>query len=99
MKGAMAEHIAFLQLSSQYDRLIPIGDVVDFIGIKFDTKKDSFDGAIHFIEVKTGGGRLTHDQIRVKRIANGGRTKFIKVKINTDYDNNIEVEPDAFIDS
>jgi len=80
----MAEHISFLKLSSDYDRLIPIGNVVDFIGIKFDSKKETFDGHIDFIDIKTGKSRLTADQMKVKRLAEGGRTRFIKVKINTD---------------
>jgi predicted Holliday junction resolvase-like endonuclease len=84
IRGAMAEHISFLKLSSDYDRLIPIGNVVDFIGIKFDTKKESFDGHIDFIDIKTGKSRLTQDQMKVKRLADGGRTRFVKIKINTD---------------
>lgn len=84
IRGSMAEHISFLKLSSDYDRLIPIGNVVDFIGIKFDTKKETFDGHIDFIDIKTGKSRLTADQMKVKRLAEGGRTRFIKVKINTD---------------
>lgn len=84
IRGAMAEHISFLKLSSDYDRLIPIGNVVDFIGIKFDSKKDSFDGHIDFIDIKTGKSRLTQDQMKVKRLADGGRTRFVKIKINTD---------------
>jgi predicted Holliday junction resolvase-like endonuclease len=84
IRGAMAEHISFLKLSSDYDRLIPIGNVVDFIGIKFDSKKETFDGHIDFIDIKTGKSRLTQDQMKVKRLADGGRTRFVKVKINTD---------------
>lgn len=84
IRGAMAEHISFLKLSSDYDRLIPIGNVVDFIGIKFDTQKESIDGHIDFIDIKTGKSRLTQDQMKVKRLADGGRTRFVKIKINTD---------------
>jgi len=84
LRGAMAEHISFLKLSSDYDRLIPIGNVIDFIGIRFDTSKDSFDGYIDFIDIKTGKSRLTQDQMKVKRLADSGRTRFVKIKINTD---------------
>jgi predicted Holliday junction resolvase-like endonuclease len=84
IRGSMAEHISFLKLSSDYDRLIPIGNVIDFIGIKFDSKSESFDGHIDFIDIKTGKSRLTQDQMKVKRLAEGGRTRFVKVKINTD---------------
>ena len=97
IRGAMAEHISFLKLTSDYDRLIPIGNVVDFIGIKFDTKKESFDGHIDFIDIKTGKSRLTQDQMKVKRLADGGRTRFVKIKINTDA-TVVEEQPDADID-
>lgn len=83
IRGSMAEHISFLKLSSDYDRLLPIGNVVDFIGIKFDSTRDEADGHIDFIDIKTGKSRLTQDQMKVKRLADGGRTRFVKVKINT----------------
>lgn len=89
IRGSMAEHISFLKLSADYDRLIPVGSVIDFIGIKFDSKKESFDGHIDFIDIKTGKSRLTADQMRVKRLAEGGRTRFIKVKVNTDCEHTI----------
>lgn len=85
MKGELAEHISYLKLHSQYDRLIPVGSVVDFIGIKFDKDRSSDDGHIDFIDIKTGKhSRLSQEQIRTKRIAQDGRTRFLKVKITTD---------------
>lgn len=89
IRGSMAEHISFLKLSADYDRLIPVGSVIDFIGIKFDSKKESFDGYIDFIDIKTGKSRLTADQMKVKRLAEGGRTRFVKVKVNTDCEHSI----------
>lgn len=94
IRGSVAEHISYLKLSADYDRLIPVGSVIDFIGIKFDSKKESFDGHIDFIDIKTGKSRLTADQMRVKRLAEGGRTRFIKVKVNTDCQHSIGEEPD-----
>ena len=85
MKGELAEHISYLKLHSQYDRLIPLGSVVDFIGIKFDQNRSSEDGHIDFIDIKTGKhSRLSQEQIKTKRIAQDGRTRFLKVKITTD---------------
>ena len=85
MKGELAEHISYLKLHSKYDRLIPLGSVVDFIGVKFDSDRSANDGHIDFIDIKTGkGSRLNQDQMKVRRIANDGRTRFLKVKITTD---------------
>lgn len=85
MKGELAEHISYLKLHSQYDRLVPLGSVVDFIGIRFDTDRQSEDGHIDFIDIKTGKhSRLNQEQVKTKRLVEGGRTRFLKVKITTD---------------
>ncbi len=85
MKGELAEHIAYLKLHSHYDRLIALGSVVDFIGIKFDKDRNSEDGHIDFIDIKTGKhSRLSQEQMKTKRLVEGGRTNFMKVKITTD---------------
>jgi predicted Holliday junction resolvase-like endonuclease len=85
MKGELAEHIAYLKLHSHYDRLIALGSVVDFIGIKFDKDRESEDGHIDFIDIKTGRhSRLSQEQMKTKRLVQGGRTNFLKVKITTD---------------
>ena len=85
MKGELAEHISYLKLHSVYDRLIPLGSVVDFIGVVFDTDKESEDGHIDFIDIKTGKhSRLSQEQMRVRRIVQEGRTRFLKIKVTTD---------------
>ena len=85
MKGELAEHISYLKLHSVYDRLIPLGSVVDFIGIKFDKDRESEDGHIDFIDIKTGKhSRLSQEQMKTKRLVQGGRTNFLKVKVTTD---------------
>ncbi|NOQ49096.1 MAG: hypothetical protein GQ553_00305 [Nitrosomonadaceae bacterium] len=85
MKGELAEHISYLKLHSVYDRLIPLGSVVDFIGIKFDKDRESEDGHIDFIDIKTGKhSRLSQEQMKTRRLVQGGRTNFLKVKITTD---------------
>ena len=86
LKGDLAEHVAYLKLAANYDRLIPLGSVVDFVGIRFDTTRQAVDGVIDFIDIKTGRhSRLSQEQMKVKRLILGGRTAFLKVKINTDY--------------
>ena len=85
MKGELAEHIAYLKLHSHYDRLVALGSVVDFIGIKFDTDRQSEDGHIDFIDIKTGKhSRLSQEQMKTKRLVQGGRTNFLKVKVTTE---------------
>jgi len=86
LKGDLAEHVAYLKLASDYDRLIPLGSVVDFVGIRFDSTRQAVDGVIDFIDIKTGKhSRLSQEQMKVKRLILGGRTAFLKVKISTDY--------------
>ena len=86
LKGDLAEHVAYLKLASDYDRLIPLGSVVDFVGIRFDSTRQAVDGIIDFIDIKTGKhSRLSQEQMKVKRLILGGRTAFLKIKINTDY--------------
>lgn len=85
IKGAVAEHISYLKLASQYDRLIPLGSIVDFIGINFDSTRTKEDGRVDFIDIKTGKySRLTQEQAKLKRVILGGRVAFLKVKISTD---------------
>lgn len=85
IKGAVAEHISYLNLASKYDRLVPLGSVVDFIGINFDSDRTEEDGRIDFIDIKTGKySRLTQEQAKLKRLVLGGRVAFLKVKVSTD---------------
>ena len=50
--GKLGEMITFIELQRAYDRLIAVGSIVDFIGVRFPTDTDP--GAIDFIDVKTG---------------------------------------------
>jgi len=85
IKGAVAEHISYLNLASKYDRLIPLGSTVDFIGINFDSSRAEEDGRVDFIDIKTGKySRLTQEQAKLKRLILGGRVAFLKVKVSTD---------------
>ncbi len=82
-KGKLAELVAYMQLQAQYDRLIPLNNIVDFIGITFGT--DEKPGCIAFIDIKNGkSARLSDDQKELSKIIESQRIEFIKLKIDTD---------------
>lgn len=65
--GKLAEITKFIQLRSAYDRLIPLGDIADFIGIQLPT--ETTEGAIHFIDVKSGKRAvLSPEQRKLKKL-------------------------------
>jgi len=79
--GKLGEITKFIQLRSAYDRLIPLGDIADFLGIRFPT--DTTEGAVHFIDVKTGKhAALSTDQRKLKKLVteHPGTVKFVTVK-------------------
>jgi predicted Holliday junction resolvase-like endonuclease len=81
-KGKLGELIGYLQLNSQYDRLLSIRDTVDFIGIRFPKQGDP--GTVDFIDIKNGqSARLTKDQMALKKILDGKHISFKKVKVDT----------------
>lgn len=83
VKGHMGELISFLQVRSQYDRLIILGDICDFIGIKFPSEKEK--GHIHFIDIKAGKfARLSKDQTKLKKIIESGDFEFQKISVSMD---------------
>src|SRR5688572_14035618 len=51
-KGKMAELLTYAELRYDYDRIIPLGWPIDFVGVKNGERID-------FIEVKSGGALLT----------------------------------------
>lgn len=82
-KGKLAELIAYVNLKASYDKVIPLGNIVDFIGIRFPTDKDP--GTFDFIDVKNGrSARLSEDQKQLQRLIQAGSIQFLKVKITTD---------------
>ena len=81
-KGALGELIGYVQLHSAYDRIIPLGNIVDFICIKFKTKEA--EGYIDFVDVKTGAkSRLSSDQRELQRLIEEKRINFVKLKVET----------------
>lgn len=81
-KGSLGELTAYLELSSTYDRIICLGNIVDYIGIRFPTDKDP--GTVDFIDVKTGrSARANKDQNKLKSIIQNGHVQFAIVKVSS----------------
>ena len=77
-KGKMAELLTYAELRYDYDRIIPLGWPIDFIGIK---NNDSID----FIEVKSGTAAvLTEEEKHIKNLIQTGRVHFRLIKITED---------------
>lgn len=74
-KGKMAELLTYAELRYDYDRIIPLGWPIDFIGIKNNDKID-------FIEVKSGNfASLTEEEKHIKNLIMHGRVNFRLIKI------------------
>ena len=81
-KGALGELIGYLQLRASYDRIIPLGNIVDFICISFPDSSDA--GHVDFIDIKTGNRcRLSKDQRALQKLIEDKRINFIKLKVET----------------
>ena len=82
-KGALGELIGYLELRASYDRIIPLGNIVDFIGIKFNS--DDEEGYIDFIDIKTGkSARLSKEQKSLQRLIERRKINFVKVKVESE---------------
>lgn len=74
-KGKMAELLTYAELRYDYDRIIPLGWPIDFIGIKNGV-------GIDFIEVKSGQSAiLTEEEKHIKSLINEGRVSFRLIKV------------------
>ena len=74
-KGKMAELLTYAELRYDYDRIIPLGWPIDFIGIKNNERID-------FIEVKSGVAHiLTDEEKHIKNLISAGRVHFRLIKI------------------
>lgn len=81
-KGSLGELIGYLQLRASYDRIIPLGNIVDFVCIKFPTEDKT--GCIDFIDIKTGNRcRLSKDQRALQKLIDDKKINFIKLKVET----------------
>ena len=77
-KGKMAELLTYAELRYDYDRIIPLGWPIDFIGIKNNMRID-------FIEVKSGTTHLLTDEVKhIKNLIAAGRVNFRLIKVTED---------------
>lgn len=77
-KGKMAELLTYAELRYDYDRIIPLGWPIDFIGIKNNERID-------FIEVKSGVTHvLTDEEKHIKNLILAGRVNFRLIKVSED---------------
>ena len=89
-KGKVGEIMAYMKLMADYDRLIMISNVVDFIGIS--------DESIDFIEIKSNTSRLSKDQKTVKKLILDGKVRWIESKVTFDIITEKEVFEDDIHD-
>lgn len=69
-KGKMAELLTYAQIRYDYDVIIPLGQPIDFIGIKKGEKID-------FIEVKSGNTPvLSATEAEIQKLVKGGKVNF-----------------------
>lgn len=77
-KGRMAELLTYAELRYDYDRIIPLGWPIDFIGIKNNERID-------FIEVKSGISHLlTDEEKHIKNLIATGKVNFRLIKVTED---------------
>lgn len=74
-KGKMAELLTYAELRFDYDRIIPLGWPIDFVGIKNGQRID-------FIEVKSGDfSSLTEEEKHIKNLIAAGKVNFRLIKV------------------
>lgn len=74
-KGKMAELLTYAELRYDYDRIIPLGWPIDFIGVKNGERVD-------FIEVKSGENYvLTDEEKHIKNLISSGKVYFRLIKV------------------
>lgn len=74
-KGKMAELLVYAELRYDYDRIVPLGWPIDFIGIKNNERID-------FIEVKSGTNYiLTDEEKHIKSLITQGKINFRLIKV------------------
>lgn len=69
-KGKIAELLTYAQIRYDYDVIIPLGQPIDFIGIKKGEKID-------FIEVKSGDNHsLSPNEAEIQKLVKSGKVNF-----------------------
>lgn len=81
-KGSLGELIGYINIKAQYDRIVPLGNIVDFMCIRFPKGEDP--GCVDFIDVKTGNSsRLSKDQRNLQKLIDNKHINFVKLKVDT----------------
>jgi len=81
-KGALGELIGYIELEAQYDRVIPLGNITDFLCIKLPS--DTEEGHIDFVDIKTGKyARLSKEQKALQQLIIDKKINFVKLSIST----------------
>jgi len=79
-KGALGELIGYIRLQAEYDRIIPIGSITDFICIKLPTSSRT--GKIDFVDIKTGkNAKLSKEQRALRDLIKAKEINFVELKI------------------
>lgn len=74
-KGKVAELLTYAELRYDYDRIIPLGWPIDFVGIKNNNRID-------FIEVKSGKfSDLTDEEKHIRNLISAGKVHFRLIKV------------------
>lgn len=74
-KGKIAELLTYAELRYDYDRIIPLGWPIDFVGIKNNDRID-------FIEVKSGKfSDLTDEEKHIRDLISAGKVNFRLIKV------------------
>jgi predicted Holliday junction resolvase-like endonuclease len=68
-KGKVGELATLMRILGTYERIIPLGQPIDFIGIS--------DEYIDFIETKAGEAGLSREEKRIKELIDKGNVRFI----------------------
>lgn len=77
-KGKVAELLTYAELRYDYDRIIPLGWPIDFVGVKNNDRID-------FIEVKSGdSATLTEEEKHIKNLIAEGRVNFRLIRVTED---------------
>jgi hypothetical protein len=79
LKGDLGEYIGYLKLHAMYDRVIPLGSITDFIGIKLPA--EDIEGSVDFIDIKTGSARLSKEQRLLQKLIEDKKVNLIKLTV------------------
>ena len=80
-KGKLGELIGYMELKGQYDRIIPIGSIVDMICIRWP--KNGQPGCVDLVDIKTGKfARLSKEQELLRQLIKSKQIGFVELKIS-----------------